>query len=232
MSTSETLNYPVDLPANSIDWTSSSTIEVTDAMNKKIGETFEEQPKKEEVVMDQETIKFIYWNKKRIIRYLQTQCLKPGESVVKYWKLCTPYHFVLPTVNWFSCKHLDFLTSDRYVSKLDYNLNKEWKSHSCSSEDISNIHTLMRDFMKELWVLEDEKMNFQESLSLSHHDENTTWGTLNQSLGLGSMTTCWINDVNWEANASWFSSANSGSLFSWEIKDDDSALLFLDLFVS
>ena len=189
MSTIEALNY-----SNSIGWTSNSTMDITNATNKWIGETFEGQSKNEKVVMNQETINEIYWDKEKIIKFLKERCLTPkqweeSEHVKEFsWEKWTRYSLILPSVNWFKCKKLDWYISDKEYSRnefediIGFEEMKNWENNLRDSEVIANALLVMRDFFWALWVSSGEDIEYFEKALFSW--DLDTWDILKEIANL------------------------------------------------
>lgn len=174
MTGTTSLNYWLNLPENPIKWKSTSTLPEDQDTQWKIASTLIENPKSNEVVMDQETIDKIYWDKEKIIAYLKTNCLTPkkweeSEHVKEFsWEKWTHHSLILPSVNWFKCKKLDWFISDKEYRKDDfedinyYEKLKNWDNNSRDSEVIANALLVMRDFLWALWVSLDEDIEYFE----------------------------------------------------------------------
>jgi len=137
MSSIEALKY-----SNSIGWTSNSTMDTTNATNKRIGETFEKQLKNEKVVMDQETFNQIYWDREKIIDYLKSKCLKK-RNIKKYWVEWIHYCLILPEIEWSEYKQLNWW------------VYAKWNGKSLSKRKFEAVS----NFMKAIWVTQDENID-------------------------------------------------------------------------
>ena len=137
----------------------------------------------EKIVMNQSTIDNIRWDRWKIASYLYHNCMHTEEWVEKCWEKGTYYYLTLPAINWFKCKKLSRFVSYRSITKEEYDKNMEWQRESSKIEDISaKILEPMRDFMNELWVIQDRDVDFVKEMF--ENESCYTWETVKDATGL------------------------------------------------
>lgn len=143
-----------------------------------------------------------YYRKKRwILTSLKDEYFTCYETT-RFWVKCLGYSLLFPEVNWFKGKQIEFFVSKKEYSEEQYKKNKEWQSNSSTVEDISTkILEIMRDYLKEHGLSEDEGMNFVEELSKDEAYGCKTWNNIKKTTGLKH--DYFLKDTEWDSCTIW-----------------------------
>ena len=152
----------------------------------------------------------LFWNKEAILKDLKEHHVKIEETAGMNWYTWKNVHIDLPAVGNFEWFKFDYFASDGSVVNKEFESNSEYKKLSYSLEEIAELLAALNKYMRALWVIIDDGIDFKKDLKRWKKDEYKiilTWRCLKEIT--------WLDGIFWTANKKLFQSRVQRDLFGY-----------------